>query len=175
MGFGGGGTGSFVLPNHTHTNAIANGGALVGATSLIDLETIDTYFASEYAAVKPIFTQTQSKDTTFSTGSTVVTNITNCAITLQAAGKYFLSCECVGEITSTVVGSLLWQLSDNAVKLDSEARQRSVSTDAFTKVTTTLSAIGASDGNVVRAMTGVTSATNVLTMANLLCIEVDDT
>lgn len=43
MGFGGGGSGSFVLPNHTHTNVLADGGALVGATSLIDLETIDTY------------------------------------------------------------------------------------------------------------------------------------
>jgi hypothetical protein len=49
MGFGGGGSGSFVLPNHEHTNVLADGGALVGATSLVDAETLDAWFASEFA------------------------------------------------------------------------------------------------------------------------------
>jgi hypothetical protein len=50
MGFGGGGSGSFVLPNHEHTNVLADGGALVGATSLVDAETLDAWFATEFAS-----------------------------------------------------------------------------------------------------------------------------
>ena len=46
MGFGGGGTGSFVLPDHLHTNALADGGALDEAVSLINDGAADVTFAA---------------------------------------------------------------------------------------------------------------------------------
>ncbi len=49
MGFGGGGSGSFVLPNHTHTAVLQDGGVLGGASSLVDAETLDAWFVSEFA------------------------------------------------------------------------------------------------------------------------------
>lgn len=46
MGFGGGGSGSFVLPNHDHTNVLADGGELLEATSLIDGITLAAWIAA---------------------------------------------------------------------------------------------------------------------------------
>ncbi len=51
MGFGGGGSGSFVLPNHDHTNILADGGELLEATSLIDGVTLQTWVSAEIAAI----------------------------------------------------------------------------------------------------------------------------
>ncbi len=44
MGFGGGGSGSFVLPNHDHTNILADGSALDEAVSLINDGAADVTF-----------------------------------------------------------------------------------------------------------------------------------
>ena len=51
MGFGGGGSGSFVLPNHDHTNVLADGGELLEATSLIDGITLKAWVDSKTDAV----------------------------------------------------------------------------------------------------------------------------
>jgi len=50
MGIGGGGTGTYSLQDHTHTNADEDGGALVGDTTLVDAETLDTWFNSSFDA-----------------------------------------------------------------------------------------------------------------------------
>lgn len=68
MGFGGGGSGSFVLPDHDHTNGLADGGELLQATSLIDgitlqawleanskLELIEKYTEAAASATSKIF------------------------------------------------------------------------------------------------------------------------
>jgi hypothetical protein len=46
MGFGGGGSGSFVLPNHDHTNVLADGGELLEATTLIDGITLAAWMSA---------------------------------------------------------------------------------------------------------------------------------
>ncbi len=50
MGFGGGGSGSFVLPNHDHTNVLADGGELLEATTLIDGVTMKAWIDAEMLA-----------------------------------------------------------------------------------------------------------------------------
>ncbi len=51
MGFGGGGSGSFVLPNHDHTNVLADGGELLEATSLIDGVTLKAWLDAGLATI----------------------------------------------------------------------------------------------------------------------------
>jgi hypothetical protein len=57
MGFSGGGTGSFSLPNHEHTNVLEDGGQLDEAVSLIDDEgapvTLETWLNTAIAAGAP--------------------------------------------------------------------------------------------------------------------------
>ncbi len=174
MGFGGGGSGSFVLPNHKHTNVLADGGALVGATSLIDLETIDAYFATEYALVKPTFTNTSAANTSFSTGSTSLVNVTSAAVTLQATGKFLFVASCSGQITGTTVGSLGWRLTHDGNLIDTLEKNRSTSTDPFTIDGYTLSSTGTSDGTALQVQTSVTSTTNVINRVSLSVVEVTE-
>ena len=47
MGFGGGGTGSFALPNHDHTNALEDGGELLENTTLVDGSTMLAWLNSK--------------------------------------------------------------------------------------------------------------------------------
>lgn len=55
MGFGGGGSGSFVLPNHDHTNVLADGGELDADVSLIhdgiNAVTFDAWIAAKFASL----------------------------------------------------------------------------------------------------------------------------
>jgi hypothetical protein len=46
MGFGGGGSGSFVLPNHDHTNVLADGGELEELVTLVDGSTLAAWYAA---------------------------------------------------------------------------------------------------------------------------------
>ncbi len=50
MGFGGGGSGSFVLPNHLHTNGAADGGDLEEAVTLVDGATMLAWWNAKLAA-----------------------------------------------------------------------------------------------------------------------------
>jgi len=43
MGFGGGGSGSFVLPDHTHSSVLDDGGELERLITKVDLDTLQTY------------------------------------------------------------------------------------------------------------------------------------
>jgi len=47
MGFGGGGTGSFSLPDHLHTNALLAGGSLEELVTLVDGATMAAWFAGK--------------------------------------------------------------------------------------------------------------------------------
>lgn len=51
MGFSGGGTGAFSLPDHTHTNTLLDGGELEKAVSLIDGDTLQTWLANNQTLV----------------------------------------------------------------------------------------------------------------------------
>ena len=53
MGFGGGGSGSFVLPNHDHTNVLADGGELLEAISLIDGITLKAWLDAAILTAVP--------------------------------------------------------------------------------------------------------------------------
>ena len=78
MGFGGGGSGSFVLPNHTHTNVLADGGALVAATTLVGAATLDGWVDPKLIATS----DEVLKSGTFSTTSNTFVDVTGMTVTL---------------------------------------------------------------------------------------------
>lgn len=84
MGFGGGGSGSFVLPNHDHTNILADGGELLEGTSLIDGVTLQTWWTGEYATAKHSAPTIQKDILTvnFTTASGIVVDVTGLVLTL---------------------------------------------------------------------------------------------
>ena len=118
MGFGGGGSGSFVLPNHTHTNALADGGALPSATTLIDALTIQAYSDAEYTAnhVKPVVQQFHL-GTIFSTSSATLVDITGMTLTLPTVtdGKAFICCTFTVSNSVTLTNSVVALLDDGVV------------------------------------------------------------
>lgn len=50
MGFSAGGNGSYSLQNHKHTNTALDGGALDADVTLVDAETLNQWWASQYAS-----------------------------------------------------------------------------------------------------------------------------
>ncbi len=54
MGFGGGGSGSFVLPNHTHTNVLLDGGSLEELVSLVDGATMKVWIDNKIALAQGV-------------------------------------------------------------------------------------------------------------------------
>ncbi len=88
MGFGGGGSGSFVLPNHKHTNILADGGELEELVSLVDGATMKVWVTAEAAAAKSVFTEETDKLTsTFTTGSITKVPITGLSVVLGGSGQ----------------------------------------------------------------------------------------
>ena len=113
MGFGGGGSGSFVLPNHTHTNVLADGGALSDLSSLVDAATMQVWFNTEYAATKPVIsTQIDTFATTFTTTSGTLIDITGFSLTLpnRANGTSAIFVQCF--FTNTVTNSTSLKIFD---------------------------------------------------------------
>ena len=47
MGFGGGGSGSFVLPDHTHSSVLEDGGELERLVTKVDTETLEKFPAMQ--------------------------------------------------------------------------------------------------------------------------------
>ncbi len=92
MGFGGGGSGSFVLPNHKHTNVLADGGNLEELVSLIDGITLKVWLDAAIAAI-PVATAQAIGLTAgdFSTTSTSWVDVTGMSLTLPNTSRVFLS------------------------------------------------------------------------------------
>jgi hypothetical protein len=89
MGFGGGGSGSFVLPNHDHTNAAADGGALDEAISLINDGAADVTFAtwiSNILASKAPIKQNVIKTADTTSTSTSLVDIPDLTLTMGGTG-----------------------------------------------------------------------------------------
>jgi hypothetical protein len=83
MGFGGGGTGSFALPNHTHTNVTEDGGELEELVSLVDGATLQAWVSAEILSAKPVpASQEVLKSGTFTTTSSTLVDITGMTATL---------------------------------------------------------------------------------------------
>ncbi len=92
MGFGGGGSGSFVLPNHKHTNVLADGGELEDLVSLVDGATLQAWVTAEIAAVQTTFTQEVDKLTSdFSTTSNTKVAVTGLSVVLGATGQALMT------------------------------------------------------------------------------------
>jgi hypothetical protein len=105
MGFGGGGSGSFVLPNHKHTNVLADGGDLEEAVTLVDGVTLAAWLTAKgFLSTTTITTANLAATFTNNTGtllevtgmSIVLTNVAGGACTIlfnsnysQGAGKQF--------------------------------------------------------------------------------------
>ncbi len=108
MGFGGGGSGSFVLPNHTHTNALADGGALQELVSLVDATTIKAYSDAEYAANHVLPTiQEVTFATVFTTTSAVPVDVTGSTLTLPTVtngkGLVIVAAQCANSSAGAVI------------------------------------------------------------------------
>ncbi len=117
MGFGGGGSGSFVLPNHDHTNVLADGGELLEATSLIDGITlkawVDSAVAVSVAATAPTIQQSLML-VSFTTSSITYVDLTSCTLTMPApTGKAIIEWQC--SWYHSVAGAMLWRFVDDGV------------------------------------------------------------
>ena len=115
MGFGGGGSGSFVLPNHTHTNVLANGGELEDLVSLVDGVTMQVWLDAELALKKPLISDVL-RTTNFTTVSSTYVDITTFTKTMSNVtnGKALL----IGVLQtySSANNSPMWfQWLDNSV------------------------------------------------------------
>jgi hypothetical protein len=91
MGFGGGGSGSFVLPNHKHTNVLADGGNLEELVSLIDGITFKAWIDAKILANAPTIDSVVNA-ANFSTSAGVYVDVTGMSITMptKTNGKYML-------------------------------------------------------------------------------------
>ena len=150
MGFGGGGSGSFVLPNHDHTNVLADGGELLEATSLIDGITLkawlDTAIAASVAANIPTI-QHDSLGANVTTVSTSFVDITGLSITVpnKTNGKFMLTGVYV--YTNSTSANIRFRFVDDATNINavvdtSIAGNNATTTDCYT---------GNSNGQVVKS------------------------
>jgi hypothetical protein len=98
MGFSGGGTGSFSLPNHNHTNVLLDGGELDEAVSLIDngaTVTLKAWCEGLIASNKASFASEQDQLTSdFTTSSNTPVNVTGLSVGLDAAGQALMTFDC---------------------------------------------------------------------------------
>lgn len=96
MGFGGGGSGAFSLPNHLHTNALLAGGALDEAVSLINDGVGDVTFITWINAILAAKAPTRQRvvpGTNFSTTSLTLVDVTGYKITMPTVtnGKFLVN------------------------------------------------------------------------------------
>jgi hypothetical protein len=117
MGFGGGGSGSFVLPNHKHTNVLADGGELEELVSLVDGATMKAWVTAEIAAGKTVFTKETDRLTSiFSTVSATKVPITGLSVVLDASGQALINFYC--SFYNTVAGSTIIDVYDGTNVID---------------------------------------------------------
>jgi hypothetical protein len=92
MGFGGGGSGSFVLPNHKHTNVLLDGGELEELVSLVDGATLNAWLAAKLLLIAPT-NQSITLSGDFTTVSTTVVDVTGMSLTVanRSNGKYIFN------------------------------------------------------------------------------------
>ncbi len=119
MGFGGGGSGSFVLPNHDHTNILADGGELLEGTSLIDGVTLQTWWTAEYATAKHLAPTIQQDVLTvnFTTTSGTHVDVTGLLLTMPNVtdGKALINCS-FSIYNATVNSNSVVSMKVNAVQ-----------------------------------------------------------
>jgi hypothetical protein len=151
MGFGGGGSGSFVLPNHEHTNAVADGGELDQTLSLMNGVIMQTWR-------KAVLTKQEYKlGSTFTTSSLTLVDVTAFTLTmLNNTGKF----SCTGSVTtnhSVIDGEIIVVLSDGGVDQESIY---AVATVANRYKVVPLAYVGDNDGQVLKLRMKIITAGN---------------
>ena len=156
MGFGGGGTGSFSLPDHTHTATLQDGGSLEDLASLVDDVTLQTWVSAEIAsAVTSPTKQLVTLGSTFSTTSTTLVDITGMSITVanKTNGKFVMSANMTSSALAINNASFAWS-DDGVVGQDFVQHFSHVGNEIVT-----LNHVGDSDGQVVKLQCHITSTT----------------
>jgi hypothetical protein len=149
MGFGGGGTGSFSLPDHEHTDTLQDGGALVGNTSLVDSETLDTYVASEVATLKPVPSISTDQNTTGdqTINSSSFVDLNDMSITLPNNTGSSMVIAVIRWYSSTLgaSGRMTWEDDGTPVGVEQDPH----ALKAGSAIITTLCRVFANDGSVI--------------------------
>jgi hypothetical protein len=152
MGFGGGGTGSFSLPDHNHTNVLQDGGELDETVSLIDngaTVTLKAWIdAAIAAAIVAPTTQSQINTAVFSTSSTSLVDITGMSLTLPSNTGKSLVTVALSYNSNTVANECIVCIKDDTTDLE-------LYSDALATVSRRqnifISAIVENDGQAVKA------------------------
>jgi|APSaa5957512493_1039668.scaffolds.fasta_scaffold04521_8 hypothetical protein len=157
MGFSGGGTGSFVLPDHTHTNAIANGGALVGATSLVDAAVMDTYVYGELA---PGTSQADEVTTNqvFSGTNGVLEDVTDMTLTMPTNANKAIVTFIVKWTGASIGTPLLLAIVDDGTAGTTISTTLAVAGQA---IISTISKVVENDGQIVKLQAARENSINV--------------
>ena len=171
MGFGGGGSGSFVLPDHTHTNAIADGGDLEDLVSLVDGATLQAWFDAEFALVKPVYSkQTIVPTTAQTTTSTSLVDMTAGTLTLptRTGGLAYISLNAEMENSTVDTKNMV------ALKIDTvdEANHSMVQTKANISESASTFGVTDLDGGSVVARWKTSAGTVTLRQTALISFEV---
>ena len=111
MGFGGGGSGAFSLPDHDHTNAALDGGELSDLVTLVDGVTLQSWLQTHIRATKQLSETASNQNITL--GSFV--DVTN--LTLTMPNNHNKSIVCFDLMWySAVLGAEAWfQILDDGV------------------------------------------------------------
>ena len=151
MGFGGGGSGSFVLPNHTHTNVLADGGALSDTSSLVDAATIQVWFDNEYAAVKgSISSQKDTLSPQFTTTSGTYVDVTGITLTLpNNTGKALIAL--MAQYKASANQHAFFKIYDGSAQ--DEMQNRTDTVNAY--YSNTVTHIADNDGQVIKVQCAI--------------------
>jgi hypothetical protein len=161
MGFGGGGSGSFVLPNHKHTNVLADGGALDEAISLINDGAADVTFSTwvnakiTSAHTSPTI-QRDELGANVTTTSVTFVDITGLSITVPNNTGKFLITAGLNHFTVGAGATNRFRILDNSTAYAEGVVQTTTST---INTISTLVHAGDNDGQVVKAQFLTSSGT----------------
>jgi hypothetical protein len=159
MGFNGGGTGSFVLPDHTHTATDEDGGVLDADGTLVDAATLEAFVDSRLPAVATRQDVTVSGSQTFVTNDTFE-DVTGLAITMPNNTNKSLVVFTVEWLSAAVGGSCFIRLVNDGVAEDDFLMQ--VAT-AGRPIVTTLPLVVDNDGQIIKVQATRTSSITLTT------------
>ncbi len=146
MGFGGGGSGSFVLPNHKHTNVLADGGELEELVSLIDGITLKAWLDAAIITAKGTITSQEDAASAFTTTSATYVDITGFSITVpNDAGKSLITSQISGGLN--IADAFSVRLMNDTTALGAYPVHNDTATANYG---VTLAAIVDCDGQVVK-------------------------
>ena len=152
MGFGGGGSGSFVLPNHDHTNVLADGGALDEAVSLINDGAADVTMLAWIQAIltaRAPTVQSVTLGASTSTTSAAKVDVTGMSITLpNVAGGKWIATFVIDMKNNNTAAWNSFQLVDGGTVLPANTVYQTHAINYDNSVT--MCATGSCDGQVLK-------------------------